>query len=363
MQSFKKIVFLICLIFLSTKALSQQSAIYLRAADFCEAAAKKYDAKGCAASAAYCRKMRQWNLCMVNALAGKTNSCGIEPLPENVPKCDESIIGGTSGSSIGKSDPIKEIQLKQQQTEQELTNAKNVSMNAYQEAINNGRKESGAMLDATLAGAQQISDPTGQLVYTGVGLGISLFLRQAEKKAERTEKESAIQREEDHRRLIIETKKQFINEALDINKYTFSDLLSKERYATILIIPNSFTGNEEPIYFTFPIRISEYSDGTYPLKIAIQTKLLSALDKNILQEKTIHTLYPITDVEKFSKDFVKKMGSGKVINLNAELLNFSKHPFIENTQPESEIDFWGNTTKDNKKETINKSTNNDFWNK
>jgi hypothetical protein len=389
MISFKKILLVIMLL-ITGKLFSQpadyfssrlkggdQKEIYTRTAKLSEAAAEKYDAIGCTESAAYCRKIVAWCNCMLSNLAG--NSCGLEPLLENAPKCDAATIGGSgSGISSGSSaDPYKQMQLKQQQTQQELNNAQNVSMNAYQEPINSGKKESGAMLDATLAGAQQISDPTTSLVYTGIGLGISLFAHLSEKKAEKKEKASAAEKEEEQKRaesdrkeLIIETKNKFVQEALDINKYTFSDLISKDRYASILLVPSEYSSSEQAIYFSSPLQINKYSDDTYPLKPEIEKKLLAVIDKKIVNDYKAYILYPITDLEKFTNDFVKKMGSGKVIYLNAQLIEFLKNPFAEeNLLQNSDADFWGNPVKkdetksEKKKVATEKKPNDDYWNK
>lgn len=352
MKSFTKLSLLILMLSLSIISYSQQSAMYQRAADLCEAVAKKYDAKGCPASAAYCRKMKQWNLCMVNALAGKTNSCGIEPLPENAPKCDESAIGGTSNSSSGDSDP----QQRYQQTQIELDNAKTVSMSAYQEAINSGKKESGAMLDATLAGAQQISDAKSQLIYAGVGLGISLFTNLAEKKADKEAQKMAIQQENLHQKLIVETKVLFIKDLQNINKYTFEDLVNKKRFAVLLILPRNFIEDEQTIYFTLPTVILPYSDSSYPSKDEIKTKLLGCVNNDIKQNKSLVILYPIINVDEFQKNFIKKIGSGNIIYLNAQLANLIKQPY--NLNQNNETDFWGNPIK----KQPNTKNDNSFWN-
>lgn len=273
-----------------------------------------------------------------------------------------------------KLDQIKEQAAAQQQryeqTQIELDNAKNVSMNAYQEAINNGRKESGALLESALSGGAQISDPTGSLIYTGVGLGVALFTHLSEKKAERKEKEVAAQKETEkiqlfleENALIIDTKTQYIKEAMRINQYTTNDLISKPRFAALLVIPKDFSAYRQKIYFTSPVKISKYSDSTYPLKDYVETKLLMAVDKSIVKFQSVYTLYPITDVEIFVSDFVKKMGSGTVINIDAQLLDYLKLPFEETTQENTDTDFWGDTIKkDNKKiETKPIKKDNRFW--
>ena len=185
------------LLFTVTKSLSQdQSAIfYKNAANAYRTAANNTK---CPERAAYLRKLADWNTCMVDAHAGG-GSCGLAP-NGNTPPCAGDMIGGGSGNVIStsttSSDPLKELQLSQQQTQLELDRARNTAENTYQNAITAGKKDSGAMLDATLAATSQISDPTGQAVYTGVGLGMSLLMHLGEKKeAERAEIQISTQKE------------------------------------------------------------------------------------------------------------------------------------------------------------------------
>lgn len=289
-----------------------------------------------------------------------------------------------------KLDQVQQQLIRQQQRNQqsqlELDNAKDVSMNTYQEAINSGKKESGALLDATLAGAQQINDPHASLVYTGIGLGISLFTHLAEKKAQKREMDLAAQQEEakkrnedqrkigeerqrieeerkekqreiERKQLIIDTKSVFIREALNINKYTFSDLVSKQRFASLLIVPQNFDSQDQSVYFSIPIPIPKYSDNTYPLKEDIKKKMLAAIDKGTYMNKIVYILFPIANEETFQNDFIKKMGSGSVISLNAQLISFNQEPFVQNAK-DHEADFWGNPEKkDLKKKQPDKS----FW--
>lgn len=197
----------------------KMAAVYQRAADLCEEAAKKYDAKGCTASAAYCRKIKQWNLCMVSALAGKPNSCGIEPPLGNAPKCDAATIGGTSGSSTGTSnDPIKEMQLKQQQ---EINGAQNAATAAFDNSINSGKKTSGALVDATLAGAQNFSDPKMQLAYSGTGLAVAGLVALSERKEARLE---ARQAELNKLKESLATSSTILNFASGITSYHITNL-------------------------------------------------------------------------------------------------------------------------------------------
>ena len=166
----------------------QMAATYSRAEKLCLEAANKYDRLNCIESANYCRKMAAWNHCMVSALAGNTNPCGIEPLPQNAPKCDAATTGGSgsgtssAATSAGKSDPVKEIQAQQQKTESEINSAQNIAKTTFENSVKSGKKESTSMVDATLAGAQYISDPKMSLVYSAAGLGVAGLMALGEKK-------------------------------------------------------------------------------------------------------------------------------------------------------------------------------------
>lgn len=81
-----------------------------------------------------------------------------------------------------KLNQIQQQQQRQQQLQQDLNNAQSASTSAFDNAINSGKKTSGAIVDATLAGAQNISDPKASLAYTGVGLGVAIFAALGERK-------------------------------------------------------------------------------------------------------------------------------------------------------------------------------------
>jgi hypothetical protein len=266
---------------------------------------------------------------------------------------------------------LAEQQQRYQQTQIEFSIAETAADNAYQSAIESGKKESGAMLDATLAATEQLSDPTSQLTTLGVGLATSLFMHFAEKKQERLEKEAAIKREEERKQAIINAKSKYVFDAMNINKYGFADLISKQRYAALLITPLYNSPEEQNIYFTIPVLVPKYVDSTYALKDELEKKLLTSitLDKSQLAGMKVNTLYPITDVEKFQDEFTKKMGSGHLLFLKAHLLNFIKAPFNESENKES-TDFWGNSIKKEKTSPIKKETTtptkkseNNFWNR
>ncbi|WP_338839674.1 hypothetical protein [Flavobacterium ginsenosidimutans] len=258
---------------------------------------------------------------------------------------------------------LTEHQQRYEKTQIELDNAKNTSMNSYQQSLNNGKKDSEAMLDATLAAANQISDPTGQLAYTGVGLGLSLLMHLGEKKTEKLEDEAKIEEENKRIKLIKKAKEKFISDALNINKYEFSDLLSKERYAAILVIPKNLNADKQKAYFTVAIKVTQYSDNTYPLKDEIKNKISSSIDKTLIDGNEIHMLYPITNLDTFQDDFTKKMGSAHLVNLEVQLVNFNNNPFSkQNNESVNNRDFWGDPIS--KKNTINKKQTEkekNFW--
>ena len=233
--------------------------------------------------------------------------------------------------------------------------------NAYQEAISNGRKESGAILDATIAGANQLSDPIASSATLVIGGVVSLLKSGSEKRQEKLERQAASDREqaalnaveerkasiikieEDKKLNIIEGKSKFINEALEVNKYEFNDLRSKQRYASLLLTPKYFVSEQQKIYFSVPVKLPLYSDNTYPITDEIEKKLLMSIDQTYLNGYKAYLLYPIIDINKFENDFTVKMGSGQLIFLNAALLKFSKIPFLEMKETKhSKTDFWGN---------------------
>lgn len=110
MHTVNKISSLLIILFLSFRGFAQfdfnklkggdPKEVYAKAAKLCEEAAQKYDALGCPESAAYCRKIRDWNNCMLQNLANP-GSCGLQPLLENAPKCGAANTAGngTPGNS------------------------------------------------------------------------------------------------------------------------------------------------------------------------------------------------------------------------------------------------------------------------
>jgi len=351
-------------------AQAQQSVYYQKAAKLYRDAAAKTNCPSTRGKVLI--EYAEWNERMVLVLAGSLSTAGEQPTTP-VPTCDADMIGGSNGSlnsnSTIKPDPIKDMQLRQQQMQSELNNSESAADNAYQTAILNGRKNSEALLDATLAGATQISDPTGQLVYTGVGIALSFIMGSAEKKQERLEKEEALRKEELQKKLLIEAKDKFIRDILNINQYEFNDLISKERYASVLIVPNNFTPISQEIYFSIPVKVTKYSDGTYPLKDEIQKKLMESINSPYLNENKVYILYPLTNVDKFQTDFTKQMGSAHLISLKANLLNYSKVPFYQSDDNiNNNVGFTQSPTnnKRNTKQGVSKpkqtaKNSDDFW--
>jgi hypothetical protein len=332
--------------------------------------------------------MADWNQCMVDALAGKVSSCPAAP-SSVAPSCEADEAGdglpGRSPATAGNGSSRQNVQA-------ELDNAKSASMSAYQQAIDNGRAGSGALLDATLSGAQQISDPSTSLVYTGVGLGLSLLSHMGEKKAKRKEaelkrKEMELQQqieeleaaqlerqqaeekkeqaklEAERKAGIIAAKKTFTTEALNINRYTIGQLLTRARYASVMLTPKEFTPLEQPIYFTMPVKVPPHADSTYPLAEAVRSKLISSLNKELTSNYKTELLYPITDIDKFTDEFVKKMGSGTVISLDANLLEFIKPPYQQGAAANANnAGFWKEPVKKEEKkkeEPVKKQKS--FW--
>lgn len=326
---------------------AQQSVYYQKAAKLYREAAAKTKCPSIRGKVLI--EYAEWNERMVKVLAGTLSKAGEEPT-KPVPPCDGDMIGGGSGnlnsSTMTSSDSSKELQLRQQQTQLELDGARNIAEDAYQNAITAGKKDSGAMVDATLAMANQISDPTGQAVYTGVGLGVSLLMHLGEKKQERLEEEAKIEAERKRKQMIIDTKEKFIYDAIKINKYEFADLISKERFAAFIVIPENLTVDMQKAYFTVAVKVSQYSDNTYPLKDEIEKKILSNIEESLIKGNKIKTIYPITNIDTFQDDFIEKMGSANLVNLDIGLISFISNPFTKpDYQNETNNDFWGNETK------------------
>lgn len=371
------LVLLLISVFYSINSFGQVGDAYGRAAETARNGARL---SKCPERVVYLNKLADYLQCWCNnGKAGATQrNCGPEPTP--APECKEDLMGNVQGNGGGnstsmgaKSDPVRDMQQKQQQTQQEFSNAQSASDNAYQSAISSGKKTSGAMLDATLAGASQISDPTSSLVYTGVGLAIAWIARSGEKKQERLDAEAAvrreaedIKREEDRKSMIIDAKGKFVDDALKINQYGFSDLISKDRYAALLLVPDNFNPDKQAIYFSIPVKVQQYSDSTYPLKDKIEKELLLCADKSFLQGKKIFTLYPIVNINKFEDDFTNKMGSSHLIYLDAAMIKFNKVPFYEiSASNAAGTDFWGNPVTKKKVESSPKKKvavqKEDFW--
>lgn len=150
-----KILFFTFFIALSNSAIYGQGQ-----ADYYKAAANAYrntaNQTKCPVRKQWLMQQAGWNDCMVARLGGSKSLCSEVTTP--MPPCDAdnggntSSTGGTgsvnnSNSSSGASNLI------------ESANAGLAFSSAYQSAISSGKKESGAMLNATLAATSQLSDP------------------------------------------------------------------------------------------------------------------------------------------------------------------------------------------------------------
>lgn len=340
----------------SLQASGQIRDSYLAAARACRETAKKTK---CPNTARALEEMARYNECLADALTSNIRPCGNVP---TIPPCDGDVANATSAGT-GTSNAQGKYQQRYEQTQIQLNNAQLASDQAYQAAIANGRKGSGALLDATFAGASQISDAQSSLIYTGVGLATSLLMHMGEKKAERLEKEAEIRREAERKEKIIEVKKEFIKDALAINQYSFSDLISADRYLTVLLSPVSLTAENQVSYFSIPVKVPRYDDRTFPLRDEIEKQVLISIAKALLTGRKLNILYPVVNVDKFQDDFTKKMGSGHLVYLTAELLNFTTVPFIKQINTNDETDFWGSPKKGTRpKENKPSKKEADFWN-
>ncbi len=126
-------------------------------------------------------------------------------------------------------------QLKQgQSTPSGADNTSDAYNSAYQQAINDGRKESGAIVEGTMAGAQQLSDPKESLVYMGVGLTSALFAYSSEKKeAKRKEQQMLQQAMEDEQKAYEAREAQrlgLVKASLDVNPALFNFICGSTAY-------------------------------------------------------------------------------------------------------------------------------------
>ncbi len=142
------------------------------------------------------------------------------------------VINETSNGTIQETkeenlDPIKQIQLKQQQLQQDFSNAQGASSTAFETALNSGKKTSGAMLDATLAGSQYISDPKASLAYTGVGLSVALISWISEKKE--AQRAAMLEREQAER-LSRQSELRRIKESLQTSTLVFNFITATTNY-------------------------------------------------------------------------------------------------------------------------------------
>ncbi|MBL0233027.1 MAG: hypothetical protein IPQ08_05090 [Chitinophagaceae bacterium] len=136
-----------------------------------------------------------WNDCMVSRLGGSKTLC--REITSSMPPCNADAGGnstttGNNGTTTGNSTNVNSSNLL------EGANASLAFSSAYQAAINSGKKESGAMLNATLEAATKLSNPGSAKAVIGVGGLLSLISFLGEKKEEKIKaqkeaKEAAIQ--------------------------------------------------------------------------------------------------------------------------------------------------------------------------
>lgn len=164
---------------------------YVKAAQAYRDAASKTK---CPERARHFNAMAIYNDCLAKALETGAKVVCKEP-SGTTPACAADAmegVGSGSGSAAATAGSSKDQ--KTTQTEPELNNAASASTEAYQNAINSGKKESGAFVDAALSGGQMISDPKTSLAYTGINLGFAglAFLKER-KEAKRLERLEELQ--------------------------------------------------------------------------------------------------------------------------------------------------------------------------
>ncbi len=91
--------------------------------------------------------------------------------------------------------------------------------------------------------------------------------------------------------------------------------------------------------------------------------LMMTLDRSKFGDARVCLLYPIVNVQQFSSDFIKKVGSGKAVGLDAEAIPYSRYPFDEFSRPQTQADFWGNprSGKDSTSQNTVKKKDKSFW--
>jgi hypothetical protein len=166
--------------------LTPQSAYYTKAANDIRIAEGK---TACPDRARVLEEYAKWNDRMAASFSNPSISVGPAPTTP-IPPCSGDMIGGGNGSG-GSGNSTTSSQLKAAQSQAQSLNSQNAATNAYQSAISNGSAQSTAILDATLAGARQISDPKESLAFTGVGLSVSLISYMSERSQEKKARETA----------------------------------------------------------------------------------------------------------------------------------------------------------------------------
>jgi hypothetical protein len=350
-----------------------QSAYYQKAAQVYRDAAAK--TKCPATRGKVLIEYAEWNERMVKVLAGTLSSAGPQPTTP-IPPCDGDMIGGGSGSASSAtgngavSSPISSLGTTADQS------AATAAMNAaYENALNSGRKESGAMLEGFLAAAQSTSDVSLSNAYAGTGLVVSGIMALAERKAEKQAAAAEQERLEELQRQKEEAERQLID-----NKYSFvknfekkfflSDFSQVLRKAVLLSYPVTMTAESQDIFISNPVSISPYSDGSFPLKENVLKKIMNTLPAGMQKNETMAYLlvYPVKEENNFSQ-VLSRIGSAcGSLNLNPKMFIVSYQNDKSGSNDiihTSHVDFWGRPIKDTvtntlKQDSVQKKDN--FWN-
>ncbi len=358
----------------------QQAALYQKAADACDEAIRQYKAKGCQASAAYVEKIKAWNVCMVKALAGGP-PCGEMPSYANAPKCEAAAVGGmgsSPGSSSGvganhQSNNIFSSSLADAGSYGEQALIQSTMTSAYENALSSGKRESGAMLEAFVTGAQIASDANMAATTLGVGAVVSGLMYLGERKAEkRAAEEERIRIEEEKRQKreaewrLIDAKNSF---ARELEKTYFVPAFSQfVRKGVVVIYPVNMTAQMQDIYISEPVFVNAYEDGSFPLKEKVHKKILSALPDALKNDGFVFELfYPIKTDNNFIQILQQIGAACSGLNINPKMFSvpYKNETPVSNSANTTETDFWGTPAKktspiSGEKETQQKK--NDFWN-
>ena len=349
---------------------AQQREYYERAAKLYREAAQKTK---CPERARYLNAMAAYQDCVAAQLGGRTAPC--QPPAGDTPPCSGDMVGGggatggattnaaTAASSnkasvpslIGAGDP----------TQAALTAA-------YENAVNSGRKESGAMLEGFLAAAQQTGDQQLANAYVGTGLALggimALAERGAAKKAAEEERIRQAELEAERRRqgaALIASKNEFLQ---FVEKQGFGTSFSSgERNAIIVWRPASLTAEAQDVYISNLIPVAPDADGSFPMKEKLYRELIKNAPENLRNsEYSYSIIYPVAATQDTDTKISFFSEKGRDLNLNIQTvaIRAGKPGVPAASQPASkQVDFWGNPIKkENATAPQAKQQTNDFWN-